>query len=517
VSDRRARLVAGAPEDVEEILRVLDAATIRVVLPERVPWRRQVLAITLVDMLGRLFPRIEIVGADEQLAHPLLPPGAGLLRERLEAVRAHGTEPLGAGGVAAVTVVVGQSTEQVDGDVIYCDGNGWQAYLGPEPSALAGDGDEQIPIGPLTAACRAAARAFASALGGRGPALRELVPTYWSALTFEPAPSPLPSVELSPLGPLEAVLAGAGSIGGATAYAFANVPGLRGELAVVDSQAYAPDNPDRALLATNAVVASGIDKAEHVKQVLGHLPKLNVAASRCSIEQWVALRDLGPLALVLCAFDSVESRRELQDCLPLEVINAACGGDHVAVSGHVTNNGPCVYCLHVADVLDTERITFKLIVRSTGLAPRLVQAWLENRVPVEEVSLREIERNRGMAAGALAPYAGRTIDEIHRLALAYGEFAIELGDGGAAAVAAPWVTALAGFLLAGEALKTTGADAYRPYQLGPWAAGRTRYEEMLYGSTADAIVHAVPRWEGSECLCRSARRLRLLAELYADA
>jgi len=497
-----------------QILGVLDDATIRVLLPEHMPWRRQVLAIALVDMLARLFPRIQVVGAGEQLAHPLLPPGERLLRERLEEARTHGTEPLGAGDGAAVTVVVGETAELVNGGVIYCDGDGWQAYMGPEPSALADDGNELIPIGPLTAACRAAARAFAAALGGRGPALRELVSTYWSALTFDAGPSPLPTVELPATGPISAVLAGAGSVGGATAYAFAHVPGLRGELFVVDSQAYARDNPDRALLATNAVAAEGANKAAHVKHVLSHLPQLNVNPHRSSFEQWVGSRDLGPLPLVMCAFDSVESRRELQDCLPLEVINAACGADHVAVSGHVTDDGPCVYCLHIADVFDTERITFKLIVKSTGLAPGLVQAWLEQRVPVQEAWLREIERNRGMPAGALAPYAGRTIDEIHRRALAYGEFALELADGAAAAVAAPWVTALAGFVLAGEGLKTTDVDAYRAYRLGPWSEGRTRYEELLYGSAADAIVHAVPRWDGSECLCRSARRLRVLSELY---
>jgi len=516
VSDRRARLLAGSSDTVEQILGVLDDTTIRVLLPEHVPWRRQVLAITLVDILARLFPRIRVVGAGEQLAHPLLPPGERLLRERLEEARTHGPRPLNAGSGVAVTVVVGETAEEVGGSVIYCDGDGWQAYLGPEPSALGDSGDELIPIGPLTAACRAAARAFAAALQSCGPAVNELRPTYWSALTYDAGAYPLSTVDVPAPGLLSAVLAGAGSIGGATAYAFAHVPRLGGELSIVDSQAYARDNPDRALLATNAVAAKGIDKATHAKHVLGHLSQLSVKSHRSSIEQWVGSRDPGPLPLVMCAFDSVESRRELQDCLPRDVINAACGADHVAVSGHVTGDGPCVYCLHIANVLDTEQITFKLIVQSTGLAPRLVQAWLEKHVPVQDAALREIERNRGMSVGALAPYAGRTIDEIHRVALAYGEFALELADGGAAAVAAPWVTALAGFILAGEALKATDMDAYRAYRLGPWADGRTRYEELLYGSVKDSIVHAVPRWDGSECLCRSTRRLRVLAELYPD-
>jgi hypothetical protein len=517
VTDRRTRLITGPPEVVEAILGTLDDATIRVLLPKEVPWRRQVLALALVDLLGRLFPRIDVAGAPTQRADALLPPGAVLLRERIADARAHGTEPRNAGTQPAVTVVVGNSlvpTGDSLGEVMYCDGDGWQAYLGPDPSQLAGEGDRRVPIGPLAAACRAAARAFAVALGALGPSVPELSPAYWSALTYEAGTSALPAIEFAPPDRIAAVLAGAGSVGGAGAYAFARVPELRGELLVVDEQDYADNNPDRAILATNVAVAAHGAKAERVAEVLEHHDDLHVHAFRGAIDDWVGSRPFGPLPLVLCSFDSVASRRSLQDALPLQVINAACGGDDIAVSGHVTDDGPCVYCLHVPAVLDTDRITFKLIVASTGLPPRLVQAWLEQRYALGAAELRQIENLRGMPPGQLDAYVGYTVDDIYRLALAYGEFTTEL-SGGVAAVAAPWVTALAGFILAGEGLKAAG-PTYEPYRLGPWLPRRTRYEETLYGSAADAIVGPVARWSGSECLCRSARRLRLLMEVYPD-
>jgi hypothetical protein len=518
MTDRRARLVAGPPEVVEEILGVLDEVTIRVVLSEELPWRRQLLVLALVDLLGRLFPRIDVVGAAEREADTLLPPGPPLLGARIAEARTHGTALEDPGAVAAVTVVVGDHDTvpaDIAGEVLCCDGDGWQAYLGPDPSALTGEGDHHNPIGPLVAACRAAARAFAVAAGAHGPTVPELTPTYWSGLTYDTGSSPLMSVELPAPGPLAAVLAGAGSVGGAATYAFARVPGLSGELFVVDEQDYADNNPDRALLATNVVVAAHDPKAEHVRAVLAHLVDLRVDPFRGTIQNWVGLRPLGPLPLVLCSFDSVASRRSLQDCLPLEVINAACGGDDVAVSGHLTNDGPCVYCLHVPGVLDTDRITFNLIVASTGLPPRLIQAWLEQRVTLGPTELRRIESLQGMPAGQLDGYVGCTLEELHRLALAYGEFTAEL-HGGVAAVAAPWVTALAGFILAGEALKAS-TSAYKPYRLGPWSPRRNRYEETAYGSASNAIVGPVARWKGSECLCRSPRRLRLLSEIYDPA
>jgi hypothetical protein len=514
MTDRRARLVAGPPEVVEAILRALDEVTVRVFLSDELPWRRQLLVLALVDLLGRLFPRIDVIGAGEGEADALLPPGAPLLRERIAEVRTHGTPPTNP-GVPTVTVAVGDKYPEpadANSEILYCDGDGWQAYLGPEPSALTGEGDRLIPIGPLVAACRAAARAFAIAVGDCGPAVAELTPTYWSALTYDAGSGPLPAVELPTHGPLAAVLAGAGSVGGAAAYAFARVPGLKGELFVVDEQGYADNNPDRAILATNAVVGAHGAKAEHVRAVLDHFVDLRVEPFRGTIQAWVGQRPFGALPLVLCSFDSVASRRSLQDCLPLEVINAACGADDVAISGHITDDGPCVYCLHMPRVLDTERITFNLIVASTGLPPRLVQTWLEQQVTLGAAELRRIESLQGMEAGQLDAYVGCTLEELHRLALAYGEFTAELADG-VAAVAAPWVTALAGFILAGEALKAT-APAYEQYRLGPWSPRRSRYEETAYGSALHAIVGPVARWQGSECLCRSPRRLRLLAEIY---
>lgn len=511
MSDRRLRLIAGSETAGDQVLRILDETTIRVELEARPPWRRQVLAWALVDLLGRLFPRIEVRGAEAAPAHALLPPGPALLRDRLESARTHGISPQPAAGDPAVTIVIGEGAA-VEG-AVYCDGDGWQSYLGPASSELLGDGDEDVPIGALAAACRAAAHAFALAMVELRGLPHALDPTYSSALTYQAADRPLDDPVLRAPSRVHAVLGGAGSVGGAAGYAFARVPDLGGELDIVDPQVYEPHNPDRALLATEARAAARAEKAQSVADVLSHLPDLHARPFRGTFETWVASRPIGPLPLALSTFDSIDARRELQDSLPLDVINAACGEDDIAVSGHRTDDGPCVYCLHIAQVLDTERITFKLIVATTGLPPRLVQAWMEQHVRLDASALAQIERNREFAPGTLSTFVGCTLLELHRRGLGYGEEALQT-DEGTAAVAAPWVTALAGFLLAGEALKAGDHETFSTFRLGPWAPGRTHYAEELYASARHAIVSPVPRWEGTECLCRSTRRLRLLAERY---
>jgi len=218
------------------------------------------------------------------------------------------------------------------------------------------------------------------------------------------------------------------------------------------------------------------------------------------------------LPLVLSAVDSALARREIQDCLPLEVVNAACNPTAIAVSGHVTGDGPCVYCLHLPEVLDSERILVKLIAAAAGLPPMTVISLMIDHVKLSDDHLRAIERNRGLPLGTLQEHRGCEIEELYRAALLDGEVAIRTASGLEAAVAAIFVTALAGFVLAGEALKAAGGEAFAPYRLGVRGQLGTKYEESLFHSPSTSLVVPARRDEGSECLCRSPRRLRIMRQ-----
>jgi hypothetical protein len=200
----------------------------------------------------------------------------------------------------------------------------------------------------------------------------------------------------------------------------------------------------------------------------------------------------------------------------LGVINAACGPEEINVSGHVTDAGPCLYCLHIPSVLDEDRVLLKLIVRATGIPARQVFQLLDQKAPLQPVHLRAIERHRQLGPGALADYDGATVDALYRAAFVYGETEVQTATGAPTAVAAPYITALAGFLLAAEALKAAGGEPYRQYRLGPGETdvAAVKYEESLLRSPCARMLSNPQRWNGSECLCRSRRRLRILRERY---
>jgi hypothetical protein len=511
MSDRRVRVIARAPGASEDEVKAALGRTVRVVLPPGTPrWRHQLIALALVDMLGRLFARVEVVCDPDARADPQLPPGPALLCERLEAVRRHGVEPQPPGN-PELTVRVGSGADDAD---VHVDAREWQSYVGTQPSQLPDDEGRAIAVGPLAAACRAAAQVLQRLLADLLPWTTVIESSYWSALTYEKGEQPFADPELPVPTRLEAVLVGLGSIGGAAAYLFARTPQLEGELDLVDPQALEEHNPDRALLATQAAAAAGAVKVEQAAAALGHLP-LTVRPHQMTIAELVAGRPREQtLPLVLAAVDSARARREIQDCLPLDVVNAACNPTAIAVSGHVTGDGPCVYCLHLPGVLDTERILVKLVAAATGLPPMTVVALMVDHVKLGDDHLRAIERNRNLPLGTLQEHRGFEIDALYRAALLYGEIGIKTASGLEAAVAAVFVSALAGFVLAGEALKAGGEEAFAPYRLGVRGRLGTKYEESLFHSPTTSLVAPARRHEGSECLCRSPRRLRIMRQRY---
>lgn len=513
-TDPRLRFVQGGDEtDQSEILEAL-GVTIDIRLPDGRPlWRHQVLALALVDLLGRVFTRINVVCDPAAPSDPRLPPGEPLLIERLQAVRNHGLAQPETPNAATISVQVGLDGEPAD---VYVDGRGWVSYLGQAPSRLEADEGPLVAVGPLVAATRAASQVFQRALAEQltwTPRLLES--SYASALTYQSSEEPLVEPDRPAPANVDALLVGAGSIGGAAVYLFARTPNLAGVLDITDPQTLEDRNPDRAILATRAIALTHGHKADVAAKALAHHSQLVATPYRERIAALVASRPREQtLPLVLSAVDSVDSRREIQDSLPLDVLDAACGPSEISVSGHQTANGPCVYCLHIQDVLAAEAIRKKLLVRATGFSERMVNELVVHNARLENQHLRAIEDHQKLPQGSLSLYKGATLDTLYREALLYGEARVRTSSGAEGAVAAPFTTALAGFLLAGEALKAAAGDAYVQYRLGPWGALSTQYVESPWASPADAFHPNPPRWPTHECLCRNGRRLALIRERY---
>lgn len=508
--DPRIRFLAGAKDDdAETVVKMLDQPTIRITVTST-QWRHQVLLYVLVDLLGRIFPRIDVVGPLDAAAADKLPPGGPTIGARLAGVRARSPLPAREPGTAAITVHVGPGDDLADIADVYVDASEWQSYLGRVPSRLSKP-RRDTAIGPLAAACRAGARVYSLLLEEvlDPPAAPDEL--YMSAMTYRSATDPLVDPEPTAPGDIDTLLVGAGSVGGAAGATLQYEPTLTGRLGVCDFDAVDDTNPYRAILATATAATAGGRKVDEVVDALVHHEGLEVVPHDMTITEYEAEQPAPvKLPLVLVAVDTRESRERIQDALPLEVVNAAVGGNDIAVSGHRTGNGPCMCCLHMPAVLNEEGIKNRLIAKATGIPQPVVNALRVGAQPLNEAQIRGVERHQGFADGALAHHVGSTLDVLYEADLLYGETAVTTADGTSVAVASPFVTALAGVLLAGEALKRSTPEL-AAHALGSSGPG-VQYRENVYSPEngyTDRIL-----FRSDICLCRSVRRLRVLADLH---
>lgn len=518
MNDPRLRVIrAGRGVQPSEILARLDQP-IRVVVPGEKPLlRHQLIAVTLVDLVARLFPRLWIVCEPKARSHPSLPPGPALLADRLAEVRSHG-HPMEDASDSGLTIVVG-----ADGSAdVYVDGSGWQSYVGSSPSRLDPLADSPVSVGPLCAAARGASQLFQLAFDGLLERGERIGSCYWSALDFRAGSDPIvePSTPLPT--DLEAVSVGLGSVGGAAVYLLRHTPDLAGTLVLVDPQELESHNYVRALLAPFDLAAAGDAKVAVALEALRHHGDLSCETKRMTIAEYLAEEDADSgLPLVLCSVDSITARRSIQDCMPLEIINAACSDTAALVSGHRTGSGPCLYCMYIGQVLDKEAILLARVVNATGFDRRVAAEMMVKRIRLNADHLRAIAAHRKADTDAYAVYNGKLLVELYRTELSYGETRISDDGGGQIAVASPFVTALSGFLLGSEALKA-GTPELDPYRLGmvgslstSEGATPTKYEESLFSSPEHALLMPVPRCDDPACLCQSERRLELMRQRYS--
>lgn len=504
------KVFAGDDAAREHVLTLLDQTVTVRLGPDCEDPTTQVLATTFVELAARLFPRIRIECPASTNVHPSLPPGEAKLASRLEEIRHHVIEPR---SPHDATLVVGIGDV---GDADYhIAARGWSSYVGPGPHAFdSTPAKEQNPFGALLGAARGAAAVTKMLLGHTTAENSTPLPTaYNNALTHQfgatscnEVDEPLPRV-------VEALLAGAGSLGGAVVFALSHVEGLQGSLTVVDPQPFEDHNAIRSVLCAAEQAIARESKAIVGEKALKRLLGDDVSSHVGTFQDYVCSLPQGtPLPLVLATTDSVASRREIQECTPLQTISSACNATEATVSGHVTDDGPCPYCLLLRQVRDSENIRIRRIANLMEAPPREIALRWARLVPLDAADTSKIERRMNLNPGSLDRWVGRTVNEFYEGFLRYAE--VPVGAAGTrASVPAAFVSSLAGFLAAAELLKWSG-PTLRQYRLGPHGGVGVLYRENAFRPDAP-LIRNPRRCQDSFCLCRSTRRLRLMKERYS--
>ena len=388
-----------------------------------------------VDLLVRLFARLypAITVRDES--------NGGAYREAAELARRVNPR-VDLSQTPTVEVVIGSvSGGRKVPRTLFAGSSGWTARLSRSDPQTCGNSNN--PFGAGLVACLAAADVFRH-LFLQGA---ELEDDLEIAIPAAVASDDDPEVN-GDVGRL--VLAGAGAVGNATAWALSRAHVI-GSIEIVDNESIDLGNLQRYVLAERD--AENKPKAEFLAAKFAG--PLRAQAYGCSLAEFLERKGYRTEVLLL-ALDSATDRRAAQASLPRRIANAWTQPGDLGVSVHNFTKGACVNCLYQPNGQQSSEDV--IIAESFGVSDRLmeVRELLHKREGATRSLLEAISAARGVALEKLLPFEGRSLWDLYSEGFCGGAV-IALGEIGVPAddvhVPLAHQSALAGVLLAAAAVR----------------------------------------------------------------
>jgi hypothetical protein len=436
----------------------LDAVNIRLVFDDAVAESPEgtILLELLVNLLARLFPRLAL-DPDGNVAIRL----AERLDRSARAINPAISMVQGAGVIDSVVVAVGARTLRCAGPVLYAGADGWVAHIstrGPAPL-----GGSRNPFGAAAAACLAAANVFRAVFEAQLPCADLDRDLALSLIDLDPtAVNPRnPDIAVPDL--QSAALAGVGAIGNAFCWVLARVPGIRGQLDLVDPEQVSLSNLQRYVLMNQVHAERGAFKVDVAADYFAPTG-IDARPHRLSWGGYMRQRQDWMLDRVAVALDSADARRAVQAALPRRVFNAWTQPEDVGVSRHgFGDDHACLCCLYFP--AGAQPNDDQVVARAIGLpgAEREVRLALMDGGPIGNAWTERIAKAVGVAPEALARFADLPLRAFYQEAVCGGVILALGGTSVRVRAQAPMAfqSAFAGVLLASELV--VDATGLRPH------------------------------------------------------
>lgn len=448
-----AQAISGLDE--ERLASVLDHVRIGITLGDDAGNREgRALGDLLVRLLARLYPVLLVRSARDRPAAEAAMELGTRINPRMES-----------SGKPTIEVVIGKTRARPWAPVrIFAGSSAWKGTV--STSRIAACGDSEVPFGPGVAACLAAANVFRLVFQ---PEARLDRSAEFDVLEGQPG---IPE----PREPCDFVLAGAGAIGSAAAWALARVE-TKGSVAIVDHQRVDLGNLQRYVLAERE------DENRSKPAVLANHFKAGLGATthEMTMAEFLEVRKHRVERLLL-ALDSAADRRAAQASLPRWVANAWTQPRDLGVSTHDFINGACVSCLYLPQ--RTLKNEDEIIAEALGVPGNLMQIrlLLHRGEGAPRDLLEAVAAARAIPVERLLPFEGRPLRDLYVQGFCGGAV-IPLKDVGAPRpevhVPLAHQSALAGVLLGAAAIRyaaepNRGTHITQVDVLSPLAPERSR-------------------------------------------
>lgn len=446
----------------------------------------RVALLTASRLLARLFARVVLFGQ----CGPLL-----------EEARAWGDGDISVGSTAqGDTLAIGDASSPA---VVHIAAHGWRVVLRHEPIAISSQGDGN-PVGAIVAACMGVAEVFKAVVlrSDSGIQLQLAGDLDFSTFDYRVGPSGASPSLPEQLDIDEVVQFGTGSVGSAVLYALKFIKRLRGTMLLVDDDSPpSKRNAGRYIdLVSEDLSGTWPNKVGWAAtKVRDALPNIQVTPFRGTVREFTDARGDSPVRLAISAVDSVTSRRDIVDALPLRVINAGTGKTTVTISRHGFNDGmACLMCSHIGQTAaDLGPISY--YAQLTGLPEGRVFALLNQRQALVREDLNHMVRAGKLTAAATEQYEGGLFENLIKDGALYAAAQLN-SQGQSQTVTLAFVSAFAGAMLAGEVLKET-ISTLRPNGQENWYR-----QDMLF--VPNDITTAQQQDQTGKCLCHHYFRQR---------
>jgi hypothetical protein len=341
-----------------------------------------------IRLIGRLYPRIRLVGPDPGDQHE------ALLREINPEIET-------ADGAISHRVVLGSTPAEGDALNLFAGSKDWDALVSTRSPQDVGDSAN--PFGAGAAACFAAANLFRSVFLDDSQLDEDLA---FSTLELDSQSTRDPILLSASTPQARTVLVGAGAVGNAVIWALGRVDTSL-ELHVVDPEPIEASNLQRYVLAGTG--DTGLPKVDVVRRTL----RASVAHS-IPWEEFVATEGYD-WDRALVALDSADDRRQVQASLPKWIANAWTQAGDLGVSVHPWNEGACLRCLYLPKGVVPSQD--ELVAAALGFADdqhrAQVRQLIYNGQPAPPQLLEESAAALGVDPNALLAYRNRPIRDLY--------------------------------------------------------------------------------------------------------
>lgn len=392
-------------------------------------------AATTASILMRMFPHTVLEGDGELGANPW---GVHTLQEFASAISARPSPSRRPEN--DIVIAIG---EEIGDANLWVGGGDWTARLGSSPQRIT---EGRLGLGLQAAAAQVAAEVTKMVLGPLGMiAIASDANAVWNLLDFK-----LEERELAvdTFYGVDLALFGAGSVASSVVGVLAMIDQLTGHASVVDPDLFDPiRNPFRYPSARGD--ESG-PKAIWLAELLRR-SGWSADATVSSVGKWNVSRAApGFDGIAISSVDTVDGRLEVADVVARTTLTLGVAGLSLHIQReHFGDDSACPFCQYVS----AEPLTSQLQVWAdlTGITlERIARLALENEILSSEDVHMSVAVGRLRLEGSDELVGRRLADLVHR---GYAEATIELPEGGAATVSAPYVSWMSGVLGAAEVVK----------------------------------------------------------------